>query len=126
MVYDFHTHTTLSDGVLSPIELIRRASVNNHSAIALSDHAATGTMKRIIEEITEVCTLARSYWNIIAIPGIELTHLPAQAIAEAAKRAKGLGAWLVIVHGETITEPVEKGTNLAALHSPDVDILAHP
>ena len=126
MVYDFHTHTSLSDGDLSPIELIRRAAVNNYAAIALTDHAATGTMERIIRETIEVCALARSYWNILAIPGIELTHLPAQAIAEAAKRAKELGALVVVVHGETIVEPVEKGTNLAALQSPHVDILSHP
>ena len=62
----------------------------------------------------------------MAIPGVELTHVPADAIAETAKQAKELGAWIVIVHGETIVEPVEKGTNLAALHSPYVDILAHP
>lgn len=126
MVYDFHTHTSLSDGVLSPIELIRRAFVNNYRAIALTDHAATGSMGRIISEIAETCALARSYWDILAIPGIELTHLPPPAIPEAAARAKELGAWLVVVHGETIVEPVEKGTNLAALQSPHVDILAHP
>ncbi len=126
MVYDFHTHTLLSDGVLSPIELIRRAAVNDYAAIALTDHAAPGTMERIIRETVEVCALARSHWNIRAIPGIELTHLPAPAIAEAAQRAKELGAWLVVVHGETIVEPVEKGTNLAALKSPHVDLLAHP
>ena len=126
MVYDFHTHTLLSDGVLSPIELIRRAVVNDYAAIAITDHAAPGTMERIIRETIEVCALARSHWNILAIPGIELTHLPAPAIAEAAQRAKELGAWLVVVHGETIVEPVEKGTNLAALKSPHVDLLAHP
>lgn len=126
MVYDFHTHTLLSDGALSPIELIRRALVNNYRAIALTDHAATGELSRIIQETAEVCALARSYWDILAIPGIELTHVPPQAIAETAKKAKQLGAWIVVVHGETIIEPVEKGTNLAALHSPDVDILAHP
>jgi histidinol phosphatase-like PHP family hydrolase len=65
-------------------------------------------------------------WPILAIPGVELTHLPPPAIADAAKRAKDSGAWLVVVHGETITEPVEKGTNRAALECPDVDILAHP
>ena len=26
MLFDFHTHTFLSDGVLSPIELMRRAA----------------------------------------------------------------------------------------------------
>ncbi len=126
MVYDFHTHTSLSDGVLSPIELIRRAFVNNYHAIALTDHSATGELSRIIQETTEVCALARAYWNILAIPGIELTYIPPQAIAETAKKAKQLGARIVVVHGETITEPVEKGTNLAALQSPHVDILAHP
>ena len=126
MVYDFHTHTLLSDGEFSPIELIRRALVNNYGAIALTDHAATGELPRIIQETAEACALARSHWNILAIPGIELTHVPADAIAEAAKKAKELGAWIVVVHGETIVEPVEKGTNLAALRSPHVDILAHP
>ena len=126
MVYDFHTHTSLSDGVLSPIELIRRAAVNGYRAIALTDHASPGEMGRIIREIAEVCALARTHWDILAIPGIELTHLPTAAIAEAAARAKELGAWLVVVHGETIVEPVEKDTNLAALRSPHVDILAHP
>lgn len=126
MIYDFHTHTFLSDGVLSPMELIRRALVNNYHAIAITDHVATGSLNRIIQEVTEVCALACSHWNILAIPGVELTHLPPQAIAQTAKRAKELGARIVVVHGETITEPVEKGTNLAALHSPHVDILAHP
>jgi len=126
MVYDFHTHTLLSDGEFSPIELIRRALVNNYRAIALTDHAAISELPRIIQETTKACALARSHWDILAIPGIELTHVPVGAIAGAAKKAKELGAWIVVVHGETIVEPVEQGTNLAALHSPHVDILAHP
>lgn len=126
MLCDFHTHTSLSDGVLSPIELIRRAKVNGYDAIALTDHAGPGTMERIIRETVTACALARSHWDILAIPGIELTHLPPTSIDDAARQAKEAGAWLVIVHGETIVEPVEKGTNLAALHSSHVDILAHP
>jgi putative hydrolase len=126
MVFDFHTHTSLSDGDLSPIEMVRRAVVNGYSTIALTDHAAVGDMQRIIPEIIQICAMARNYWNILAIPGIELTHVPSRAIAETARKAKELGAWIVVVHGETIVEPVEKGTNLAALNSPHVDILAHP
>jgi len=108
------------------MELIRYALVNGYHAIALTDHAGSGELNRIIQETVEACALARSHWDILAIPGIELTHVPAQAIAETAKKAKQLGACIVVVHGETIVEPVEKGTNLAALHSPHVDILAHP
>lgn len=126
MVYDFHTHSFLSDGVLSPIELIRRALAAGYRAIAVTDHVSGSNLERIISEVVAECTLANSHWDILAIPGVEITHVPAGAIAETARRAKELGAQLVVVHGETIAEPVEKGTNLAALQSPDVDILAHP
>ena len=128
MIYDFHTHTYLSDGTLSPIELIRRAvsPPHNYHAIALTDHSGLGSLERVIHETIEDCQAARAHWDIIAIPGVELTHLPACEIAPAAKKAKQLGARLIVVHGETITEPVERGTNLEAVQSPDVDILAHP
>ena len=36
-----------------------------------------------------------------------------------------MGAKVIVVHGETIVEPVKKGTNRMALLS-DIDILAHP
>lgn len=126
MLYDFHTHTFHSDGVLSPIELIRRAFVKGYSAIAITDHVALGSLGRVINETSDDCALARAHWNILAIPGVELTHLPPQAISEVAQKAKEMGARLVIVHGQTSTEPVEQGTNLAAVQSPYVDILAHP
>jgi len=126
MVYDFHTHTFHSDGSLSPIELIRRAVAKGYSAIAITDHVGIGHLERLVQEIAADCALAQEYWNITVIPGVELTHLPAKAIDQAAKRAKELGTKLVVVHGETITEPVEQGTNTAAVQSGHVDILAHP
>ncbi len=126
MLYDFHTHTFNSDGVLSTLELIRRAFVKGYSAIAITDHVALGSLGRVIKEISDDCALVRTYWDILAIPGVELTHVPPRAISEVAKRAKEMGAWLVLVHGETSVEPVEKGTNLAAVQSRYVDILAHP
>lgn len=126
MVYNFHTHSSLSDGTLSPVEFIRRAWVKGYQAIALTDHVGLGSLERVIREVSQDCAVARANWGIIAVPGVELTHLPASVIPEAARKAKELGAWLVIVHGESIVEPVEKGTNLAAVQSPHVDILAHP
>ncbi|MEE8471206.1 MAG: histidinol phosphate phosphatase domain-containing protein [Dehalococcoidia bacterium] len=126
MVYDFHTHSCISDGTLSPLELVRRALINDYHAIAITDHVGTGYLQRLITEITADCVLAQNHWDITAIPGVELTHIPAAAIAEAAEKAREMGARLVVVHGETPAEPVEPGTNLAALKSPYVDILAHP
>ena len=126
VIYDFHTHTSLSDGALSPLELVRRALANAYYALAITDHVGVGYLERLITEIAADCALAENHWGIIAIPGVELTHLPATAIAETASMAKKLGARLVVVHGETSAEPVERGTTRAAVTSPDVDILAHP
>ena len=126
MLYDFHTHTFLSDGVLSPVELIRRAVVNGYTAIAVTDHVGMGDQERVLEVLVRECELASREMGILAIPGVELTHLPPSRIAEAARKARSLGARIVIVHGETIKEPVQDGTNAAALECPDVDILAHP
>jgi len=126
MIYDFHTHTLLSDGALSPLELTRRALISGYRAIAITDHVGAGYLERLASEIAEDCALAQNHWNIIAIPGVELTHVPKAAIAATAKKAKDIGVKLVVVHGETTAEPVEQGTNLAAITSSHVDILAHP
>jgi putative hydrolase len=125
-LYDFHTHTFLSDGVLSPIELIRRAIVNGYSALGVTDHVGASTMARAIEELTSDAELALEHWNFRVFPGVELTHVPASSLADLAAEAKRLGASHVVVHGESPVEPVEPGTNLAAVTCPDVDLLAHP
>jgi histidinol phosphatase-like PHP family hydrolase len=126
MAYDFHTHSFLSDGELSPVELIRRAVARGYQAIAVTDHVGPGNMQRVIKELIEECRVANRYWNIQAIPGVELTHVPAGSINDLAKQAREFGAKIIVVHGETLVEPVEPGTNLAAVSSPWVDILAHP
>jgi putative hydrolase len=126
VLYDFHTHSTLSDGVLSPVELVRRAAVHGYTAMAITDHAGIGSLRRFADELARDCALAREYWPIDCYAGVELTHVPAAAIDRCAREAKEAGAFIVIVHGETVAEPVEPGTNLAALSSPFVDVLAHP
>ncbi len=126
MLYDFHTHTFLSDGVLSPMELIRRCIASGYTALGIADHVGAGVMQRIIEEERGEAVLAAERWNFVCLVGVEITHVPASAIPELAARARKLGAELVVVHGETIVEPVEPGTNLAAVSCPQVDILGHP
>lgn len=126
MVYDFHTHSFLSDGALLPIELIRRAVVHGYRAIAVTDHCSLGNMQPVLQAVIADCRLAEQHWEIRALPGVELTHVPPAAMAEAASQARRLGAEVIVVHGETPVEPVPPGTNLAALRCPDVDILAHP
>lgn len=125
-LYDFHTHTFLSDGQLLPMELIRRAIVKGYTAMAITDHASASNIDGLIEKISRDCDLAWEQWGFRVLPGVELTHCPPQSIASLAARAKSAGASLVVVHGETLVEPVPPGTNRASVECPDVDILAHP
>ena len=125
-MYDFHTHTFLSDGVLSPIELIRRALVRGYKAIAVTDHVGLGNVEYVLKILVIDCEQATKRWDILALPGVEITHVPKHDIDLVARTAKEMGAKLVAVHGETPVEPVEPGTNEAALRSDFVDVLAHP
>ncbi len=124
-MYDLHTHSTFSDGVLIPAELIKRAESNGYQGIAITDHADFSNFEIIIENQMK---LKKEYSSIQfkLLIGIEITHVVPEKIDLLAKLAKNKGADLVVVHGETIVEPVAKGTNKAALESNFVDILAHP
>ena len=125
-MYDFHTHTFLSDGVLSPIELIRRAVHIGYEVMAITDHVGPGNLEFVLNALKKDCELAEKHWDIRVMPGVEITHTPKGDIDRLAKEARRLGAGIVNVHGETIMEPVEPGTNMAAVSSNYVDILAHP
>ena len=122
---DFHTHTTMSDGELLPMELIRRAAHADHAAIAITDHVSFSNIDEVVKSVARDCGKADA-WGIEAIPGVELTHVPVRYIDAAVREARNAGAELVVVHGETPVEPVERGTNHAAVSNPEVDILAHP
>jgi histidinol phosphatase-like PHP family hydrolase len=67
----------------------------------------------------------RPFVSIDVLPGAEITHAPPELIPELVKEARSLGAKIVVVHGETIVEPVLKGTNRAAIEA-GADILSHP
>ncbi len=123
---DLHTHTFFSDGALVPSELVRRAQARGLTGVALTDHGDTSNIDFIIPRIVAVAEdLNRVLTGIRVVPGIELTHVPPALISEAAERSRSLGARMVLVHGETIAEPVAPDTNAAALDA-DVDVLAHP
>lgn len=122
---DLHTHTTFSDGELIPAEMARRAKVAGYRAVALTDHADGSNMELIVPRVAAMAREYSIYMDIHIVPGVELTHVPPGLIAQEAARARELGAQIVVVHGETIVEPVERGTNLAAIEA-GVDVLAHP
>jgi histidinol phosphatase-like PHP family hydrolase len=124
-VIDLHTHCIFSDGELIPAELVRRAKVKGYRAIAITDHGDASNIDFIIPRIARICKPLSDANAMEVICGIELTHVPPQHIAGLVAEARSLGARIVVVHGESIVEPVAPGTNRAALET-DIDILAHP
>ena len=125
-LYDFHTHTFFSDGELLPTELVRRAIVKGYTAMAITDHASASNMSQLIDSVRRDAELIFEHWGFTVLPGVELTHCPPASIAKLARQARASGAKIVVVHGETLVEPVPPGTNRASVECPDVDILAHP
>lgn len=121
---DLHTHSLLSDGELLPSELARRYEEKGFKVIAITDHADLSNLESVIKSIMAFC----SQWpknRIKVLPGVELTHLPLNQFKSAVVYARERGISIIIAHGETIVEPVLKGTNKAALEA-KVDILSHP
>jgi len=63
--YDLHTHTTASDGVYSPKELVRLAREAGLAGIAVTDHDTFGGLDEAAEAGRE--------FGVEVVPGVELT-----------------------------------------------------
>jgi histidinol phosphatase-like PHP family hydrolase len=122
---DLHTHTFFSDGVLIPSELVYRAKYKGYTAIALTDHVDYSNIRFIVTNIVKVAKTLTENYDILVLPGAELTYIPPKLINSAANECRKFGAKIIVVHGETLAETVPHGTNLYAVKS-GVDILAHP
>jgi histidinol phosphatase-like PHP family hydrolase len=150
--YDFHTHTVFSDGGMIPAGLMQRALVRGCLGLAITDHVDSSNLEwafenllKFVEELGQewqtgivpggAATTAplntldsdqlAKNWHLPLIPGVELTSVPPRKIETLAQKARSLGAKWIVVHGETIMEPVAPGTNRAAIEA-GVDLLSHP
>ncbi|WP_438971442.1 PHP domain-containing protein [Methylophaga sp.] len=63
--YDLHTHSTASDGSLTPTQLVERASEKGVTHLALTDHDGTEG----IEEARQIAKIK----DITLIPGVEVS-----------------------------------------------------
>ena len=125
MMIDLHTHSIFSDGALIPAELVRRYESFGYEAIAITDHADQSNIDFIIPRIIKAAEILNNAQSVTVVPGVEITHVPPALIPDIVKQARDLGARVVVLHGETIVEPVAPGTNMAGLKA-GIDILAHP
>lgn len=122
---DLHTHTLLSDGMLLPSELVQRAANAGYVALAITDHVDMSNIDFVVPRLVEASAKLKNHSHLKIIPGAEITHVPPALIGQLVEQARDLGAKIVIVHGETIAEPVIAGTNRAAIEA-GADILSHP
>ncbi|KAG6510681.1 5'-3' exoribonuclease-like [Zingiber officinale] len=65
MVFEFHSHSTCSDGFLSPTALVERAHARGVNVLALTDH---DTMAGVAEAVE-----AANKFGIRIIPGVEIS-----------------------------------------------------
>lgn len=63
--YDFHTHTSASDGSLSPADLIEKAKAEGLEVIAITDHDTVGGLPEALE--------AGKALDLMVIPGVEIS-----------------------------------------------------
>jgi histidinol phosphatase-like PHP family hydrolase len=124
-MYNLHAHSLLSDGVLLPSEVAVRYAALGYKVIAITDHVDYSNIETTVNAIVEFSRRWPRSAKIKVLPGIELTHLPLEQFRPLAKYAREKGVKIILAHGETIVEPVIKGTNRAALEA-GIDILAHP
>ncbi len=124
LMIDLHTHTVFSDGELIPSELVRRAEMKGCRALGITDHVDFTNVEFVINQVSKVKAL-EDVLEMRILAGVELTHVPPAKMERLATLARRLGADLVVVHGETVVEPVAPGTNRRAIDI-GVDILAHP
>jgi histidinol phosphatase-like PHP family hydrolase len=122
---DLHTHTLLSDGVLLPAELIQTAYSFGYRGLAITDHVDMSNIDFVIPRIAEAVKEISAHTKLKVVAGAEITHVPPALIAGMVGRARELGAQIVIVHGETVVEPVIAGSNAAGIDA-GADIISHP
>ena len=66
-IVDLHSHSLVSDGACSPIEVVENAYKNNVQVLSLTDHDSIAGILKAREESKK--------YNIEFIPGIEITTL---------------------------------------------------
>ncbi len=122
---DLHTHTLFSDGELVPAELARRADRLGYRWLAITDHVDSSRLEYAVRGAVAAAAEVARFWKIRVLAGAELTHNPPELLPELIREARRMGAQVVVVHGETLVEPVPEGTNAMAIAG-GCDILAHP
>ena len=69
MIFDLHTHSTASDGLLSPQALIERAEANGVAQLALTDHDTVAG----VQELQQLMAQRESKSSVALVAGVEIS-----------------------------------------------------
>ena len=71
LVLDTHTHTKFSDGSLTPTEIVRAATLNGCSAVAITDHGDRSARTATPEYFEAIDAARAAYSHMIVLAGME-------------------------------------------------------
>ena len=109
MHIDLHTHTNVSDGKLSPAELINRAIAKGIQVLSITDHDTTNAYQQLDLSATTPRLIPgielSTFWNKI---GIHVVGLNIELNSNAMNDASSFQQHARITRAEAIAEKLEK------------------
>src|ERR1700729_1208191 len=134
---NLHAHSSLSDGALTPADVVEAYKRAGYDFLQVSDHflgrfdwpiadtrkLRCNTFTTLIgAEVHAMGTSAGEYWHIVAT-GLPFDFPPAkpdESAAQLAKRAREAGAFVAIAHPSWSQLTIEDGRSLGAAHAVEV------
>lgn len=110
-----------SFGISSALHYAYLAGIRFAGLVVASDGSNFLQIAGVAAQVRRLSLFA----NVEAWAGVELCHIPPALLPDAVREAREAGAQFVLVHGESITDQVEQGTNFAAIEA-GADIVTHP
>jgi predicted metal-dependent phosphoesterase TrpH len=113
LLCELHAHTTLSDGTLTPTELVDLYGAAGFDVLAITDHVcrADGLLRggarsvcaadhgRYLALLEAEAERARQVYDLLVVPGLELTHDDGKPTRSAHALAIGLRSWIGVDEG---------------------------
>jgi hypothetical protein len=132
LLCELHAHTTWSDGSLSIRELCDLYGRRGFDVLAVTDHALRGggyvdaeTFTAYLESIDEQARHARELYDLLVLPGLELTFDDADPLQAAHVVAVGVREYVDLGQGleSALAAARAHGAALVAAHPYSVDEL---
>ena len=108
-------------GISAALHALEAAGISHAGLIAACTDMNFAFLGEFCRQVRQISL----YTRVTAWAGVELLNIPPALIRPAVAESRNCGAQIVLVHGESIMDAVEKGTNFAAIDA-GVDILACP